>query len=188
MHASHWRAQKDAPGVAYGFFEGELNGRPTLFHTGDSGDHSLVLLLPDEHVGLYFVFSGTDEQTVCAGHVCARVMGVHPELPYLLLSPRREAATRARRSTPALLARDTVRCAGDTVTPRLRGSSRGSASRTAAVLALRTTRRQRSSLSAQVTDGRRWSVITLRGPSPRRVLDRFRWRSRERSDCIVPAR
>lgn len=63
MHASHWRAQPDAPGVAFGFFEGELNGHRTLFHTGDSGDHSLVLLLPDEHVGLYFVFSGTDEQT-----------------------------------------------------------------------------------------------------------------------------
>jgi CubicO group peptidase (beta-lactamase class C family) len=63
MHASHFRAQPDAPGVAFGFFEGELNGHRTLFHTGDSGDHSLVLLLPDEHVGLYFVFSGTDEQT-----------------------------------------------------------------------------------------------------------------------------
>jgi CubicO group peptidase (beta-lactamase class C family) len=63
MHAPHWRAQPTVPAVAYGFFEGMTNGRRTLFHTGDSGDHSLVLLLPDEHVGLYFVFSGEDEQT-----------------------------------------------------------------------------------------------------------------------------
>jgi len=62
MHASHWRPQPDVPSVAFGFFEGTLNDRRTLFHTGDSGDHSLVLLLPDENVGLYFVFSGTDEQ------------------------------------------------------------------------------------------------------------------------------
>ena len=62
MHASHWRAQPDVPGVAYGFFEGTLAGHRTLFHTGDSGDHSLVLLLPDERLGLYFVFSGRDDQ------------------------------------------------------------------------------------------------------------------------------
>jgi hypothetical protein len=62
MHASHWRAQPAVPGVAYGFFEGEMNGHGTLFHTGDSGDHSLAFLLPDQGVGFYFVFSGSDEQ------------------------------------------------------------------------------------------------------------------------------
>jgi hypothetical protein len=63
MHATHWRPQPSVPGVAYGFFEGETNGRRTLFHTGDSGDHSVVFLLPDERTGLYFVYSGSDEQT-----------------------------------------------------------------------------------------------------------------------------
>jgi hypothetical protein len=62
MHASHWRPQPDVPAVAYGFFEGESNGHRTLFHTGDSGDHSLVLLLPDDGVGFYLVYTGTDEQ------------------------------------------------------------------------------------------------------------------------------
>ena len=64
MHATHWRAQPSAPGVAYGFFEGEMNGHRTLFHTGDSGDHSVVFLLPGEQLGLYFVYSGSDEQTI----------------------------------------------------------------------------------------------------------------------------
>ena len=64
MHASHWRPRPGVPGVAYGFFEGEMNGHRTLFHTGDSGDHSLVLLLPDDGVGFYFVYTGSDEQTV----------------------------------------------------------------------------------------------------------------------------
>ncbi|MEP6690559.1 MAG: serine hydrolase domain-containing protein [Gemmatimonadaceae bacterium] len=62
MHASHWRAQPSVPAVAYGFFEGEMNGRRTLFHTGDSGDHSLVLLFPDDGVGLFLVYTGSDDQ------------------------------------------------------------------------------------------------------------------------------
>ncbi|MEP6732492.1 MAG: serine hydrolase domain-containing protein [bacterium] len=64
MHASHWRVRSSVPAVAYGFFEGELNGHRVLFHTGDSGDHSVVFLLPDDDMGLYFVFSASDEQTV----------------------------------------------------------------------------------------------------------------------------
>ena len=64
MHQPHWRAQPGVPGVAYGFFEGGMNGRRTLFHTGDSGDHSVVFLLPDDGVGFYFVYGGTDEQAV----------------------------------------------------------------------------------------------------------------------------
>lgn len=63
MHASHWRAQPEIPGVAYGFFEGEMNGHRTLFHTGDSGDHSVVFLLPEDSVGFYLVYTGSDEQT-----------------------------------------------------------------------------------------------------------------------------
>ncbi len=53
MHETHWRAQPSVPGVAYGFFEGEWNGRRTLFHTGDSGDHSVVFLAraPDVFAG-----------------------------------------------------------------------------------------------------------------------------------------
>lgn len=62
MHAPHWRPQPDVPGVAYGFFEGETNGHRTLFHTGDSGDHSLVFLVPDAGVGFYLVYTGSDEQ------------------------------------------------------------------------------------------------------------------------------
>jgi hypothetical protein len=62
MHASHWRPQPDVPAVAYGFFEGQSNGHRTLFHTGDSGDHSLVFLLPDDAVGFYLVYTGSDEQ------------------------------------------------------------------------------------------------------------------------------
>lgn len=69
MHATHWRAQPSAPGVAYGFFEGMLNGHRALFHTGDSGDHSVVLLLPDDAVGFYFVYTGTDEQASVREHL-----------------------------------------------------------------------------------------------------------------------
>ncbi|MEO5894199.1 MAG: serine hydrolase domain-containing protein [Vicinamibacterales bacterium] len=63
MQSSHWRAQPSVPGVALGFFEGVENGRRSLFHTGDSGDHSLVLILPEEGVGLFLVYSGEDGQS-----------------------------------------------------------------------------------------------------------------------------
>lgn len=63
MLATHWRAQPDAPGAAYGFFEGVHAGHRYVFHTGDSGDHSVILLLPDRDVGFYFVYAGRDEQS-----------------------------------------------------------------------------------------------------------------------------
>ncbi|MEP7325263.1 MAG: serine hydrolase domain-containing protein [Gemmatimonadota bacterium] len=74
MHASHWRADPSVPGVAYGFFEGEINGHRTLFHTGDSGDHSVVFLLPDDGAGFYLVFTGSDEQTALREQFTAHFM------------------------------------------------------------------------------------------------------------------
>lgn len=74
MQAPHWRAQPDVPAVAYGFFEGMRNGQRYLFHTGDSGDHSLVLLVPGLRVALYFVFSGGDDQTAIRDRFAAQFL------------------------------------------------------------------------------------------------------------------
>ena len=63
MLLPRWRAQPSVPAVALGFFEGLENGRRTLFHTGDSGDHSVVFILPEERVGFYFVYTGEDAQS-----------------------------------------------------------------------------------------------------------------------------
>ena len=103
MHATHWRAQPAAPGVAYGFFEGSLNGRRTLFHTGDSGDHSLVLILPDERVGLYFVFSGADEQAPARDRFARVFMNTFfPTHGTDALAPTTDAGTIPEPSTSAL--------------------------------------------------------------------------------------
>jgi CubicO group peptidase (beta-lactamase class C family) len=61
MHQQHFTPHPDMPGVAYGFFESFINNRRGLYHTGDRGHHSLLYLLPDEHLGFYFVCIASDE-------------------------------------------------------------------------------------------------------------------------------
>ncbi len=61
MHQTHWTAHPVAQGVAYGFFESRLNGRRALFHTGDSGHHGILWLLPEANLGLYFVCSAGED-------------------------------------------------------------------------------------------------------------------------------
>jgi len=60
MHQTHWTAHPQAQGVACGFFESWANGRHALFHTGDSGHHGILWLLPAAQVGLYFVCAADD--------------------------------------------------------------------------------------------------------------------------------
>jgi CubicO group peptidase (beta-lactamase class C family) len=52
-----WSARPDIPGVALGFFESDLAGVRTLFHTGARTHFSLVYLLPSERVGVFIVHS-----------------------------------------------------------------------------------------------------------------------------------
>jgi len=58
MHRQHFTMHPPMPGVAYGFFESNINDRRALFHTGGGGHESLLYLLPDDHVGFYIVYSG----------------------------------------------------------------------------------------------------------------------------------
>ena len=62
MHRRHFSANLEMPGVALGFFESMINGKRVLFHTGDRGHHSLALLVPDEHMGFYLVYAGSDDR------------------------------------------------------------------------------------------------------------------------------
>ena len=61
MQQTHWTAHPQAQGVAYGFFESRLNDRRALFHTGDSGHHGILWLLPEAQLGLYFVCSAGED-------------------------------------------------------------------------------------------------------------------------------
>jgi|GEM_PF-3297809 len=61
MQQTHWTAHPAAQGVAYGFFESRLNGRRALFHTGDSGHHGILWLLPEANLGLYFVCAAGED-------------------------------------------------------------------------------------------------------------------------------
>ncbi len=64
MHRQHFSPHPQIPGVAYGFFESIANGRRALYHTGDRGHHALLYLLPNEHVGFYFVCIAPEEKGI----------------------------------------------------------------------------------------------------------------------------
>ncbi|MFN2563489.1 MAG: serine hydrolase [Gemmatimonadaceae bacterium] len=55
MHARQWSADPRLPGVALGFFEGDVGGERGLFHTGARVHFSLLYLLPERHVGIFLV-------------------------------------------------------------------------------------------------------------------------------------
>lgn len=55
MHRTQFTHHPLLPGFTYGFFEDEFNGRRALVHGGDTNPifSSLVVLLPEENVGLF---------------------------------------------------------------------------------------------------------------------------------------
>jgi hypothetical protein len=57
MLSQHFTPHPDMPGAAYGYFQSEANGHPSLHHTGDGGDHSLIYLVPDAKLGFYLVYT-----------------------------------------------------------------------------------------------------------------------------------
>lgn len=60
MQRRRFGAHPEMQGVALGFFESFVNGRRALFHTGDRGHHSILWMLPAEHVGFYLVYESGD--------------------------------------------------------------------------------------------------------------------------------
>ncbi len=63
MQTRHFSPNSNAPFVGYGFFETFAGGKHAIFHTGDRGHHSLLYLIPEEKIGFYLVFSGTDNNS-----------------------------------------------------------------------------------------------------------------------------
>ena len=57
MLNQHFTPHPGMPGAAYGYFQSEANGHPSLHHTGDGGDHSLIYLVPDAKLGFYLVYT-----------------------------------------------------------------------------------------------------------------------------------
>lgn len=64
MHRQHFTAHPDMPGVAYGFFKIFDGGQRGLYHTGGRDHFSLLYLLPKEHLGVYLVMAGTEDESV----------------------------------------------------------------------------------------------------------------------------
>ncbi|MEP6509059.1 MAG: serine hydrolase domain-containing protein, partial [Gemmatimonadales bacterium] len=61
MQRTQWTAHAGAPGAAYGFFEGTMRGHRILFHTGDSGHHGIIVIVPELRIGLYAVYDTQDD-------------------------------------------------------------------------------------------------------------------------------
>jgi len=67
MHRQHFASHPHMPGVAYGFFETEINGRRVLFHTGSRDHQSALAIVPKERLGIFVVMSGTDSEGAFCG-------------------------------------------------------------------------------------------------------------------------
>ena len=63
MHRQHFTNDPRLPGFAYGFMEHLQNNQRALWHTGTStAHHSLLLLLPDDGVGLFMSVNLVDRR------------------------------------------------------------------------------------------------------------------------------
>ncbi len=60
LTTTHWRPAAAAQGVAYGLFESRTSRGRALFAAGQGGDHSLLYLVPERGVGLFFVAEGDE--------------------------------------------------------------------------------------------------------------------------------
>lgn len=61
MHAHHFPADSSVPGIAYGFFEAQLQGHRALVHSGDYQHQSILCLVPDARLGFFLVVNPLDE-------------------------------------------------------------------------------------------------------------------------------
>ena len=61
MHRQHFASDPRINGICYGFFEGNLNNQKIIKHGGNTPIfHSLLVLLPEQNVGLFFSFNSPD--------------------------------------------------------------------------------------------------------------------------------
>lgn len=59
MQSQHFTHDPSLPGMAFGFFVQQLRGRRALTHAGNvPGMNNLLVLLPDHHLGFFFVANG----------------------------------------------------------------------------------------------------------------------------------
>ncbi|MBM7784101.1 serine hydrolase [Tenggerimyces flavus] len=59
MHSKQFTPDERLPGMAYGFYEGDVSGERTLQHGGDgAGTHGLLTLIPERQAGIYIVVNG----------------------------------------------------------------------------------------------------------------------------------
>lgn len=62
MLDQHFTPYPGMPGAAYDYFQSDANGHPSLHHTGDGGDHSLIYLVPGANLGFYLVYTAPDNE------------------------------------------------------------------------------------------------------------------------------
>jgi len=63
MHRWHFTHDPRIKGMCYGFYEGHLNDQKIIEHGGDTiYFHSLLVLLPEENVGLFVSFNSIDTE------------------------------------------------------------------------------------------------------------------------------
>lgn len=69
MHSTQYTPDPRFLGITYGFFDFSQNGQRTIGHRGFSGKmHSLLLLLPDQNLGVFVVYNSAGGDLVADPH------------------------------------------------------------------------------------------------------------------------
>lgn len=64
MQQQHFTNDPRLPGMAYGFYEQQINRQRLIGHSGDTNlFYSLLVLLPKAHVGLFVAFNSPSGST-----------------------------------------------------------------------------------------------------------------------------
>jgi len=70
MHSTLYAPDPRFLGNAYGFFEFSDNGQRVIGHSGEAEPmHSLLLLLPDQNVGIFVVYNSSDAGSLVTQHL-----------------------------------------------------------------------------------------------------------------------
>jgi len=101
MHSTLYTADARMPGTTYGFFDFSDNGQRTIGHSGEAEPmEALLLLLPDQHLGVFVVYNSLGGDTLTRQHFgFQRAFFDHyfPQPATAALQPPTDFASRAGR-------------------------------------------------------------------------------------------
>ncbi len=90
-----WSANPAMPGMGLGFMQSIVNREEIFFHTGDAGQHSILLLIPKRRMGLYVAYTNIANGSPREDVVQAIMNKYFSSVPFQLPKPPNDFSQRA---------------------------------------------------------------------------------------------